>query len=129
MKREVKKAWVAELRSGKLPQTTGHLHKVKAEYPSRKTGYCCLGVLCSVMGLEEETKSGIDGYEYHSSRFLFPDQHTSDSVMIPNGFAGVSANQARKLASMNDGDELGNNRKTFSEIADWIVKNIPVDKE
>ena len=38
-----KKKWVKALRSGKYEQCTGRLH-LKGD------GYCCLGVLCDIVG-------------------------------------------------------------------------------
>ena len=45
MDAEVKAQWVEALRSGKYKQAKGVLHKVGG-------GYCCLGVLCDVLGKE-----------------------------------------------------------------------------
>jgi len=46
---EVKAAWLEALRSGKYVQGTGRLHKGDK--------YCCLGVLCDVMGAREQFPS------------------------------------------------------------------------
>lgn len=48
MKKEVKKKWVAALRSGKYKQAKGALRS--------RNGYCCLGVLCDLYLKEKKEK-------------------------------------------------------------------------
>jgi hypothetical protein len=48
MKTEIADKWIAALLSGEYQQTTGKLYD--------GTGYCCLGVLCKILG-EEFTQS------------------------------------------------------------------------
>ena len=48
MNPEVKKRWLAALRSGEYAQTTGKLHRLDPdvfEPNDIPAGYCCLGVL------------------------------------------------------------------------------------
>ena len=46
MKQDIKDKWVAALRSGEYPQTTGSLRD--------EEGYCCLGVLCDLLKDDNE---------------------------------------------------------------------------
>lgn len=47
MKKEVAKAWVEALRSGKYKQGKGWLRQ---EEPGVEPTFCCLGVLCDLSG-------------------------------------------------------------------------------
>lgn len=61
--------FVAALRSGKLAQTTGRLHRLN--YPGQKEGFCCLGVACEVAiedGLELDTATSGGVVQYGGSR-------------------------------------------------------------
>ena len=51
MKAELKTKWIEALRSGKYNQGRRAL-------VTNQGSYCCLGVLCDVMGKEKETLSG-----------------------------------------------------------------------
>ena len=46
MNKEIKKKWLAALRSGKYKQTRNQLREVVAD---GEDGFCCLGVLCDVV--------------------------------------------------------------------------------
>ncbi len=50
MNEEVKKKWVAALRSGEYKQITKRL---KQEFPEGGCGYCCLGVLTDLFAKEQ----------------------------------------------------------------------------
>jgi hypothetical protein len=106
MKDQVLKAkWVEALRSGEYKQTRNYLQD---EY-----GFCCLGVLCEVMGLENTEDDILDitryYYEGDYNISLFPGNLGSDLEID---------HDEGTLVNMND------NGKTFSEIADWIEKNL-----
>lgn len=73
MDQRVKKRWVAALRSGEYEQGKTVLKKVDRDGNAL---YCCLGVLCEVMGLEEKpydredlpmgTRTFVHGAQGHS---------------------------------------------------------------
>lgn len=60
MKPELKRKWVAALRSGKYKQGTGELFY--------RDEYCCLGVLCEVATGKPPSKEPID-YEAYFKRY------------------------------------------------------------
>ena len=106
MDKAVKKAWVAELRSGDYKQGQFQLRDGDNEF-------CCLGVLCNVHAQNNpefaKTQTDPEGYDRY---FDLP------SPMVLT-WAKLPAYAVKKLAEMNDKEG-----KTFSEIADWIVKNV-----
>lgn len=65
---EVKAKWVAALRSGKYVQGTGRL--------CRDGKYCCLGVLCDVMGATKKQEPCFAGHEV--VRFEYGDGNSVD---------------------------------------------------
>jgi hypothetical protein len=91
MDAELKAKWVKALRSGEYKQA----------YRSLKEGdgYCCLGVLCAIQGIEVATLPQTD-------------------VPEPSNIGGLDLLQGRKLAKKND------DGATFSEIADYIEANL-----
>lgn len=106
MDKTVKKAWVAELRSGDYKQGQFQLRDEDNEF-------CCLGVLCNVHAKNnpEFAKTQKNPEEYDRCAGL-----PSPMVLA---WAGIPRSIAEKLARMNDREG-----KKFSEIADWIVKNV-----
>ena len=68
MKADIKAKWVADLRSGKFPQTDSVLRNDE--------GYCCLGVLCDLYsretGVEWEPRSS-NQFSMHSATSVLPD--------------------------------------------------------
>lgn len=113
---EIKAKWLTALRSGKYQQGQNFLQ--------RDDKFCCLGVLCEVMGLEA-TKSFENIYEYGSNgsmSYLFPvdDEHPERSCKsIPIAYAnkiGLHGALKRDLIRMND------HGRSFSEIADKIER-------
>lgn len=110
MNPELKSKWLEALRSGNYKQAHGKLKTDK--------GYCCLGVLCEVAGLQGEVSryySSPDRTIYmfgtHSEVSFFPEELRS--------IACISEKNRRVLMEMNDND-----RKSFAEIADWIQRNL-----
>jgi len=96
--------WVDALRSGKYQQTTGTLHNGK--------GYCCLGVLCDVVG-EEFVRVGTF-YLCLGSKATLPD-NICKMVDLKYDLGEYDWGQ-HSLASDNDGGA------TFEEIANFIEK-------
>lgn len=100
--------WVAALRSGKYKQ--GH-----SLLRSTQNHYCCLGVLCDVLGVEWRVKSeaNISYLAYESETYL-PDTIVEIAEMkSKNGII-----HGTSLVNFNDVY-----RKNFNEIADIIEQN------
>lgn len=95
MNPEIKKKWVEALRSGEYEQTEGQL-RVDDE-KGKPVGYCCLGVLCEVMGAK-----------------YIPTRGRADAEKD----AGLHEDDGFKLACMND------DGRSFREIADYIEANL-----
>lgn len=99
-------AWIAALRSGQYQQGTGALMRS----PEGVAEYCCLGVLCEVVGREvgevwkplHQGRSFIRDYSYNGNNgfYLLPEKAQSD------------------LSEMNDSG------RSFLYIADWIRDNV-----
>ena len=116
---ELAKQWVAELRSGKYKQAKRVLRTPDDEF-------CCLGVLCDIIDPERWGNEGritgtyqgggVSGIEFQrewESGFLPQDVY----VFPPSPFlnlVGLSYEQAKRLAGMNDGG------KSFEQIANKI---------
>lgn len=106
MDKTVKKAWVAELRSGDYKQGTFQLRDEDNEF-------CCLGVLCNV---HAKNNPSFAKTQKHPEEY---DRRSGLPSPMVLAWAGLKRITAEKLARLND--EEG---KTFNEIADWIVKNV-----
>ena len=107
MDAEVKKKWVAALRSGEYKQA-----KKQLRYDG---SFCCLGVLCEISGL---TAWGNDSYMDCMS--MPPDQ-VYEFAGVPRDSVGclkfpkvVIDNELKAL------DEHNDDGKTFAQIADAI---------
>lgn len=106
-----KTKWLEALRSGKYAQDT--------DYLKTKNGYCCLGVLADVAGIDSELKSSTDiyGFDFEGNG----NDYTED-LELPLDFLlrmDLSRSDTEELVDMND--ERGN---TFAEIADYIEENL-----
>ena len=102
MDQDVKARWVTALRSGAYTQCRRRLH----------TGdkFCCLGVLCAVEGLAQNSD---DEYEYEGE---------FDRVALPSNFRTymyITKDEEDSLIGLNDIQ-----MKTFKEIADWIEEKL-----
>jgi hypothetical protein len=109
MDKEVKEKWVKALRSGEYTQ--GHDYLCRTNDMTGKNHFCCLGVLCEVMGLETEVRGLGFGIKYKFDDF-------ESSTSLPGRLGrqlGVSASDADILVGMND-----SGGKSFEEIANWI---------
>lgn len=106
MNKAVKKAWVAELRSGQYVQGTGRLRNMRDEF-------CCLGVLCNVHAKEhpDYAKTQTNPHRY-GGELCYPPNNVE-------AWAGLNKTVGNMLVDMNDFSG-----KTFNQIADWIVKNV-----
>lgn len=135
MKKRLRDAWVADLRSGKFAQATGLLHKTEATGRGRtdRAGYCCLGVLsCRIAGLAAVKETGWkwDGQQWRRDREADELVGTVEDGVLPvivQSAVGLSSNAFGQLIEMNDGSEETRPR-SFAQIAKWIEKNIEVEE-
>jgi hypothetical protein len=67
--------WLAALRSGTYSQARG---KLKIQKQDGTTGYCCLGVLCEIAGLEQSVKEWAE--EANGNK---PVLFAGDSTILP----------------------------------------------
>jgi hypothetical protein len=105
MKKEIKNKWIAALRSEKYQQTQGVLHD--------REGFCCLGVLCDISGLDT-WRDNDDGLGCYSFRDHF-DELPPEMYM----FSGLTVKDSSTLIKMNDVDEA-----SFEKIATYIEKEL-----
>lgn len=115
MKKSLKDKWITSLRSGDYKQGQGRLRNNKDEH-------CCLGVLCRVSGLKGRFDLIEDCYEFDGN----PD---SLSGALQERF-GLDNKEISHLLDLNDGHYGASfdrwvPGKSFTEIADWIEKNVP----
>lgn len=95
MNKTIKAKWIAALRSGKYKQAKGVMREGPASNPK---GFCCLGVLCDVVG---------------QTRFKAQSTFSNPAInhLLPYGVR-------QRLGYMND------DGKTFKQIAAYIEKNL-----
>jgi hypothetical protein len=111
--KELKKQWLADLRSGNYKQCTGQLCDTGTK--NFMASYCCLGVL----------GRSIQKINAHSIKFIKGEityKNVNDSETLPTCLRkeiGISPNGQDKLMELNDDYE-----KNFKEIADFIEKNL-----
>ena len=115
MKKDIAEKWVAALRSGDYKQgNPGFLADDK--------GYCCLGVLCEVLGEEKTMNFKEQMYEFGECKsFGVLSENQRDMA----GMVSTTGYRKRKTAlyQLNDRGETGEHRRwSFSEIADVIEK-------
>ena len=120
MSKDVKAAWTAALRSGKIAQARGTLQD--------NTGaMCCLGVLCSVIDLN--WRNAVIGDLEHITNKIDYNERVGmrlRTINIGNVYGGLSNETCAELGCMNDGGggTWNDNRQSFAQIADWIDANI-----
>lgn len=103
MDAKLKQDWIDALRSGKYRQGRGRL----CDDSSR---YCCLGVLCAIQEPPDVSPDGTRTWDYNPG-------------YIPHRLsAGLRTSHKMRLMKMND-----NGGSSFTEIADWIERNVPSD--
>jgi hypothetical protein len=120
MNPEVKKAWIAALRSGNYEQGHEMLARVPDEDATdERTEHCCLGVLAD-LAVQGGVIEDFDGNK------SFPDIKVMNWAGLPDTEAidedengNILWNAPQKLWRMNDGAD-GFEYHTFSEIAEWI---------
>lgn len=103
--REFAEKWVRALRSGEYKQDS------KRGLLKSRTGYCCLGVACKMVGV----KSFKNAQWITLETYGLPKVPNGIPIEI-HGYATVNP-LVKELSSMND------KGKTFPQIADWIESN------
>lgn len=109
---QLRQKWLEALRSGEYQQTKHKLFD--------GVGYCCLGVLCKVAGLEPVLKDGeyyFSGNSEHLSDFLTTEIGLKSARGDFNNFILYNAKAASSLTSLNDAG------MSFTKIADFIEAN------
>ncbi len=102
MDAQLKTKWVEALRSGKYAQGKGSLR--------HQDQFCCLGVLCDVLGTNWETR------RLNSERVERDDESYLRAPIL--NLVGFDHQTQKRLAHMND------SLAPFPEIADYIEKNL-----
>lgn len=108
---EITKEWITALRSGKYKQ--GHLRlarRVNLLEKEAEFEYCCLGVLCEIVGKSKSYNPITVSYQYDESS-------TGISETLREK-VGLSTGDVNHLMHLNDYE-----RVDFNKIADWIETN------
>ena len=120
-----KKDWIKALKSGNYIQASGVLREDE-EAGLDTVGYCCLGVACSVAGVENIDIHGEWIDEFHEDGNTHGDYQPFEN--IPTILKGCSDDSelVRILSEMNDAHtrDTSEHKFSFVEIADWIDENI-----
>jgi len=107
MNHDIAMRWVADLRTNP-PQCTGMLHD--------GAGYCCLGRLCVVLGVE---------FLRHGELYV-PESDPYESELLPEDVKQESGLRTRDGRSWNNSNslvEMNDSHMTFREIADFIEQH------
>jgi hypothetical protein len=121
MKPDIKKQWIAALKSGDYEQTQYVLH-------STSNGYCCLGVLCDLYQKAHPDKSEWVG-DQHSFEFRIKGGPLSEEwsrnrlPIAVKEWAGLPQWRATNLSDLND------TGKSFLTIAEKIATYRTTDDE
>ena len=116
MNPEIKKQWVAALRSGEYRKGTAQLR-------DGNDRYCCLGVLCELAVKANVTQRVRTGYRDFASRDGVENSLLTLAVMVWAGITTSSPNvnyagENFSLADLND-----NQGASFATIADYIEES------
>lgn len=109
MNKNLKAKWLKALRSGRYKQTQCALER--RDENGKIIGQCCLGVLCRVMKVKPVC-SATNQFTYFDGNYgMLSDERLKK--------AGLTKDEARHLAALNDGDDA-----TFPDIANYIEQNL-----
>lgn len=115
MNEEIKKRWVAALRSGEYKQGQMVLHNVCND------SYCCLGVLCELY-CKEHPDLSVKSQCHHEFEYYFNVHEVLPTEIIEwadlDGANPIAEHWDTTIAEMNDSG------KPFSEIADLIEEDL-----
>lgn len=105
--------WVEALASGEYPKTIGVLHRVAIGNPDpdRPIGYCCLGVVCELEGLDHKPSPNGQVVVY------FDGEAQGDSM--PPASLGVRLRQS----------EHGDEQWLLDGFSNWTTRNTDEDEE
>ncbi len=117
---EIKQKLVEALRSGKYRQAAGALKKRVwvHDIGEQQAGYCCLGVLCDVMGCTwQELQHGTThcSLPFIDDKDVSFNEYLSDSMLEK---VGLTDEQQKELARLND------EGRSFNDIAEHIERNL-----
>ena len=110
MKAEFKKKWIKALRSGKYRRAQGQLRKGR--------GFCCLGVLCHINGIDFNPCDGSLPTEFRKRVGLSMKDH---DVLI--NLNDGEYNLETKEAPLPKGyrEDKGS---SFKQLAEWISRHV-----
>lgn len=111
MNKDVKKKWLAALRSGKYTKGVSKLHQSRSDNTEI---YCCLGVLCE-LAVDEGIIDPPDKEDYG---IYFYQEQSAFLPMEVLKWAGLKNTTQKNLAVLND------NSQTFDPIIRKISKNL-----
>lgn len=114
MKAEIRQQWLEALRSGQYTQGHRYLRR------SNNT-YCCLGVLCDLVGPNDWKPQGAHHYSHSTEYTALLPPVIANAVGLRSSF--VDQDPLDVVMRMND------TGKSFAEIADWIEANIPAESD
>ena len=119
MKKDIKKAWVAALRSGQYLKGVAALR-------SKDNKFCCLGVLCN---LHAQAHPEIAAEQQHPHRYLGASAYLPKEVQEWAGISGDNpevkqtswiGSEGSSLTSLASLASINDSGVSFSEIADLI---------
>jgi hypothetical protein len=124
MNADIKEKWIAALRSGKYKQGNSYLR--------RGDEYCCLGVLCDVMGMEwslnassYSTPSMTEVYQCGDNDLSYPSQTTLELAGIGPNDLNVKVSECDKYTRTYNLWQLNDSlRYSFNRIADIIEEQL-----
>ncbi len=113
MNEKIKREWISALESGKYKQTQDTLREY--DRVSHRSKFCCLGVLCEVLGLQRLRYSET-GFNY-----ITPSGVELDTLLDLKtcNLVGLTVDDQETLIGLNDSEEL-----SFKEIAKYIRENL-----
>lgn len=116
MEPHVKAAWLEAMRSGRYKQGRGSLRGG----PPGGSDFCPLGILCDL----GERKAWERDPGYGTWTYTGPNGSRTSGFppLEVMKLAGLTHTAAVTVANMNDG--LNGPPRSFSEIADWIERNL-----
>lgn len=144
MPRKLKEDWVAALRSGEYKQIPGSLCGPADGEVGTEMGYCCLGVLEKVAGVEIDSTTYAEGTTIYENlpfvdtleaigiRLLYSDGYDDERDLRVGSGSLAELNDGKpeaKLYSAKKGEYVVNKEVpplTFAEIADIIEREVPV---
>jgi hypothetical protein len=122
MKPNIKQQWLDALRSGKYDQGKGCLQDSRGRF-------CCLGVLTDLYSEEKNIPwhqyAGIDIDRFGIHAFPIAGQNSAEeNYLTPSVQDWADENNTLARMTQVTLSEMNDNGSTFSEIANWIEKNL-----